>query len=1523
MRPPQSVRRSKTFRAVAMASVAAGLFGVGIGLARRVEAPPVVPLFACWSTHLKTPLVPDNLAAGNDRDAIEAGDYFPINTFHLDRGLTAELLRSELERSIETPSEHRVVYLSAYATCDADGSILLMTQDFDPVTARGGLPIDDVLTLMDRDSRPTLLVLDLSWMLASGQAGLLPCGAGSQLVEHLKRRPGDQRLTLLSCSEGEAATTIAGAARTTFGYFFEAGLSGEADGFNPSAVTDASVSARELATYVADRVASWTRRHGPSRQTPLLISDSTTDFPIGGCRGSSPPVLSEPVTEYPQWLLEAWETHQSWQRSPVANSLPRLVRRYGVALLDIEKRWLAGFDQTSLREQLDASTRSIRQEFGETETLAAAQPVISMSQRLLNGAASPDDAVVEAWLLRIDSSSTAEAPAVTAAFAEAVADVPSESIVSAGLSALLRNEVGFRVALATVASELADRAPEVRYLEKEAVQRLALLVEEQPDLDGGLLRSFFETAVLREQAWCYSAAADWGSLRLDEAEASYRSAWAALSAPGYADTGDALELNATAGRLFRSVVWDQTLVQNASRACHEAFATLPDATPLLKSHPLLHADWIRASETAGRLRSLLAFDPKDAGQIDARIDAIEAASSELGQLITQLKQPLTREATGRLAESLRSGDLAGVAIAQTLLETPLLGAEQRAEICLAANEAARAVEGTLIAFTSDASRATVLSAVRGDNQRVSVESNKRSAEANAATEALRTASLLSLAGADAGAESLHRGLANQKGEALSGVDRLALVRSTISAAFESLDSETPLPIRSSACQILPAGRFSAVLDAHLASPTYLVESQRYQRWAQRAACRLRMQAENLSDSAILTEAARRLGGDTLPVLELDISRDAGRSLVLASLSERQPVARMKLHLRHDLTEPLVVGVMQPAGCLSVVTKVTPASAGSEVDLTMRLEPGATPADQASTEGVLLRVTQGIRTRHYRIATPGVAGVAPVQLFAEMAGVRQLVDDRLELPPQVAPTSLRLVAVNRTNRTLAFDAEIVAGGVYSTSVALGPLEEAPLQLTLAPAPKPEDGEASPPPVATVAESLAITLRDSTSGRILVDHKTDLGVADPGAYLRVRDARVGRDHDGHTVATLQLQRLPGSPEGVEVVWSLESSRPTASSAVAGGALAGKVTAQDPVATLRATLNPKEEVGALTATAEVNGVASAIRWTGRLPAHGQSAPLQVCGKPKINIEAAKLVASGDSLGYVVDVVSAAPGMHLEVGFADEGTPADRLDVCRRYERARRELVSIHLKPVAGDLVLSTTIEGWRGDLGTLGMAGRRILVAQVRDSNGVTVAQATQPVVIDADPADRLRVEPIDDALVAGTPVNLAVYTHDGLSGIDKVRLYVGEPINLLPPAEAAPVPATRESAGSERWVAAVPVPKGVTSVRVTAEVTNRVGLVRCLTQTLTVVSAEQASLGSVAGSVMEGTRPQPGLAVELRDADQQPIAAAKTNAGGEFVFEAVKPGKYLVWSVKSQSQRVGANAIEVKPGATSRADLKLSL
>ncbi len=82
------------------------------------------------------------------------------------------------------------------------------------------------------------------------------------------------------------------------------------------------------------------------------------------------------------------------------------------------------------------------------------------------------------------------------------------------------------------------------------------------------------------------------------------------------------------------------------------------------------------------------------------------------------------------------------------------------------------------------------------------------------------------------------------------------------------------------------------------------------------------------------------------------------------------------------------------------------------------------------------------------------------------------------------------------------------------------------------------------------------------------------------------------------------------------------------------------------------------------------------------------------------------------------------------------------------------------------------------------------------------------------------------------------------------------------------------------------------------------------------------GRIGGVVSNAEgRPVPGATVVLRHADM-PVAHTMTNREGVYVFEHVRPARYIVAAGKVGVGR-GAARAEVAPGATVRAPITLRM
>lgn len=450
---------------------------------------------------------------------------------------------------------------------------------------------------------------------------------------------------------------------------------------------------------------------------------------------------------------------------------------------------------------------------------------------------------------------------------------------------------------------------------------------------------------------------------------------------------------------------------------------------------------------------------------------------------------------------------------------------------------------------------------------------------------------------------------------------------------------------------------------------------------------------------------------------------------------------------------------------------------------------------------------------------------------------------------------------------------------------------------------------------------MTLRDGATE--LMKSKAAVSVAEPAAYLRLHDARYVNDGVSAPRLRFVVERLEAAPSPVNLLWSVSSDGSPDMSVVKGGTLAATLTDESPFATMEAYL--AVGIGAsghLNATATINGVSGAIAFVSDYQLGTRSSVLRRSTKPTLQLVAPAMIASGASLAYSIDTQSASKGVTLETTLVPSNSEANASSTApHRYPTPRRHAVLMTAPSKPGDLTVVNTIGAWSGEFDTTGLSGYWKVVAVAIDADGVVVARAISDVVIDGEAPSHVELSPTSP-LVAGKPAVLRIDAADELSGVESVRVYLGYPEKNSPPADAKPVVAAPIAGQPGAWSAAVPLPVASTAV-VTVETTDRVGLVRNKTQQLVLIDEAIASLGSVAGTVVEGVMPQPDLTVELRDPQQQPVASSKTDAKGAFQFVGVKPGKYLVWSVKAASQRVDAAAVDVQAGAEAKVDLKLSL
>lgn len=263
-------RRRRTVVAwLAIGMVIAGTLAALVSMIRPLKAPFFVPI---WVTQYDSWLLPIQTYSEQDRVAILDSDIFDRERSTELSNPTQIVLRGALEQ-LAAQSDHDsiVIYINGLTAVDERG-LCLLPSDADPLDPSTFIPIRDILKAIAKCSaRHSLIVFDVQRSFSDPRIGIYHDGINERLLDELKAVPDEGRLVLFSASSGQWARISHVLNRSLFGYYFEQGLLGAADGYNESGNRNARVSARELANYLAAHVDRWARLVDGMRQIPELL----------------------------------------------------------------------------------------------------------------------------------------------------------------------------------------------------------------------------------------------------------------------------------------------------------------------------------------------------------------------------------------------------------------------------------------------------------------------------------------------------------------------------------------------------------------------------------------------------------------------------------------------------------------------------------------------------------------------------------------------------------------------------------------------------------------------------------------------------------------------------------------------------------------------------------------------------------------------------------------------------------------------------------------------------------------------------------------------------------------------------------------------------------------------------------------------------------------------------------------------------------------------------------------------------
>jgi hypothetical protein len=202
----------------------------------------------------------------------------------------------------------------------------------------------------------------------------------------------------------------------------------------------------------------------------------------------------------------------------------------------------------------------------------------------------------------------------------------------------------------------------------------------------------------------------------------------------------------------------------------------------------------------------------------------------------------------------------------------------------------------------------------------------------------------------------------------------------------------------------------------------------------------------------------------------------------------------------------------------------------------------------------------------------------------------------------------------------------------------------------------------------------------------------------------------------------------------------------------------------------------------------------------------------------------------------------------------------------------------------------------------------------------------VTVDATPPEGIAFLPIQPKLEKGKPLPVAAAVFDPETDIVKATFFLCKKLeDGKIPADAVKADGAISPKDPTVWRAELKVPDTFRGEGIVGVVfTNQVGLANDppKVQRIEIVDPK-APAGTIEGIVEFGGRPQPGVAVGMRDPDGKEKGLTTTDDKGKFKFEKVPPGNYMVGALKHDSSTGAAGTSPAKVEADKTTKITISL
>lgn len=1535
-----SVARGILVLVGAMGAVAGSIAGLLCWL-QPAPSPYFVPL---WSVEYRSPLLPLNVAADRDRAAIIKGNYFQrcstVAVSSQDRDLIVRELNALAGRS---PRDSIIVYLCAFAGTDAQG-VFIMPGDFDPDDPHSRIPLREVLRYLERcPANRQLLVLDIMWPTADALLGILSDDVAAAVQGELHSRPDPRRITLCAASGNQVALSCESLGRSAFGYYFEQALLGYADGYNPQGVCDGRVTADELAAFVQARVGRWAWQARGRVQIPKLYGNGQDFELVAAAPPAAVPASEEKSPEYPAWLLDGWKARDQWRAQRIGNRFPRLCRQLEAQLLFSEFRWRMGADPARTKSDFEARQEQLSRRLrGAEASLAAPRPRL-LSMNFAPGQ-SPNPAVVDTvrnLLASIDPpdsgvpllAAQAKQAKLLDDFEQKNKEVAYEDLAAAVLEVVRQLGSPAVHEIRLLDAVLRKRQPQPQFVETNFLHDMALLTDQIPQgaWPAATVRTAMQAVDLSCRDFSRARTFAWVAPWLRTAANQQHQAAIFLGAPGYAPLDEADDLFRQSSALCQASLAYQDLVAAAYHSFDDAGDLLLDYQCYLPENPNLAANWLTACSAAKELADVLEIELSrtDTAKLAGSIEQVRLRAGILQASLQELRQPFSPERMAELVRQCHSAD-AGTTIldrADSILSTPILRGPDRVALWTAMSQLAQRLDARVLG----------LDAV--DNQHAGPGADLSACNAIDAPPQPLAASLrlrenvaiLALGGvANPQLETLKRhadsALHGGKVDPADVYQDAVLLRGLWAHVVQAdLSAGGPLPPLDRLARVVSPLEPSVLLDDPATNPIVrLWRQQHLDLWAFLGE-HFRYELLEHPGSLFYQQAAGDYAAFTGPASNY-LEIDGPKEIPSVSSSVPRAAARFRFHNvdADNSVAPAKISFRQSdVDALSLKSPEQQALPNQPFSVEASWRSGADTTGGIPPRGFLLELIRDGRSFHFPVSVAAAAAPGGWDILVSPNSQQPLpVIGDWRVRPLRGEQPFYLYVGNPDPRAREIVVQLNGDTPATAKMTVGPHQTARVIFSGA-APTPN----MPLPLLTKPPTVRVV--DGGSGDVLAERSFDIAILSPREYVQITAARFQPQAAGpnRLVVSMRDAALAGGAPSVASLVLLPGAIPGLET-VGSGALRGLLSTGGQELTLFAgklLFTPgTSEQGRFYLN--IDGRPRSFIFDATFGRQGDITTAQEVLEPGIALQASAVGQAGPGFPVGLEVDNPPAGSSVDVALGRGAEQDFQPELTQTYPAARDEQIRFSPFGPAGALLVHASSQDWNVSLDTTGLVGRVELRARLLDADGHAVRTAWQPLMLDDSPPAGLLFDAPRGPVAWKTPFQVRAIGTDNLSGVSRVRFFVGPPVDGKLPAGAAPVEGHSVTADKTVWSAEMTLPEApVDRLQLSAEFSNGAGLSSFVTTEVPVVSPTVLNQGRIAGKVLEGPRPQSGLTVTLKTggAGGAEQGKAVTQADGTFAFEQLSPGTYTLATQKPISYRQAEQQVQVAAGNTTSATLELSI